>query len=41
MINKSENLKKLYEDAIYYHAFHTGKKILRGQLRIQWNEAFF
>jgi hypothetical protein len=27
MVDKKKMLKKLYEDAFYYHAYHMGKRV--------------
>jgi len=29
MVDKKEELKKLYEDAALFHQFHSGKKVRR------------
>jgi hypothetical protein len=36
MIDIKKEEKKLYEDAIYYHLIHNGKKVIRNQYGIFW-----
>lgn len=38
MIDKKKELRKLYEEAIYWHLVHNGRKIKRDSFAINWNE---
>lgn len=36
MIDVKKEKKKLYEDAIYFHLIHNGKKVIKNQYGLFW-----
>ncbi len=36
MIDVKKEEKKLYEDAIYFHLIHNGKKVIKNQYGLFW-----
>ena len=36
MIDIKKEEKKFYEDAIYYHLIHSGKKVIKNQYGLFW-----
>ena len=41
MIDNKTQLKKLYQDAVYLHAVHSGRHVRENSIRIFWNDEEF
>lgn len=37
MIEKEKQIRQFYEDAIYFHLVHNGKKVYREQVKLKEN----
>lgn len=38
MDNSEEQKRKFYEDALYYHLIHKGKKVIRNKYGLFWDK---
>lgn len=38
MTDKKKQIRDLYEEAVYYHLIHSGRKIRRDQFKLNWND---